>query len=87
MFFCATLFQNRHGWRRFHAVTSLLANLQPKNVQGCSFFGEDGIVQEYASLHILELQVFLTKNSRLFGTTDILSVRDVLPNGKTRVFR
>ena len=67
-----------------------------QNGQGCIFFdvsagnfrsGTDGIVQEYASLHILELQVFLTKNSRLFGTTDILSVRDVLPNGKTRVFR
>ncbi|MGI5098930.1 hypothetical protein E4N70_09040 [Treponema vincentii] len=33
--------QYRHGWRWFYAVASLLANLQPKNVQGCTFLGED----------------------------------------------
>ena len=33
----------------------------------------DAIVQECASLHILELRVFLPKNSFLLGNTDILS--------------
>ena len=35
--------------------------------------GTDAIVQECASLHILELRVFLPKNSFLLGNTDILS--------------
>lgn len=36
------MYQKRHGRRWFYAVTSLLANLQPKNVHGCTFLGEDG---------------------------------------------
>ena len=36
--------------------------------------GTDAIVQECASLHILELPVFLPKNWLLLETTDILSV-------------
>ena len=35
--------------------------------------GTDAIVQECAYLHILELRVFLPKNSFLLGNTDILS--------------
>ena len=31
-------------------------------------------VQKHTTLHILEQKVFLTKNSLLFGTVDILSV-------------
>ena len=33
--------QNRHGWGWFQEVTSLLANLQPTNVHGCTFVGGD----------------------------------------------
>ncbi|WP_256481829.1 hypothetical protein [Treponema sp. OMZ 305] len=36
------MYQKRHGRRWFYAVTSLLANLQLKNVHGCTFLGEDG---------------------------------------------
>ncbi|EEV19198.1 hypothetical protein TREVI0001_0091 [Treponema vincentii ATCC 35580] len=30
------MYQKRHGRRWFYAVTSLLANLQPKNVHECT---------------------------------------------------
>jgi len=32
----------RAGCPWFYAATSLPANLQPKNVHGCTFLGEDG---------------------------------------------
>ena len=36
------VFQDGQGCPWFHAATSLPANLQPKNVRGCTFLGEDG---------------------------------------------
>ena len=35
------VFQDGQGCPWFRAATSLPANLQPKNVQGCTFLGED----------------------------------------------
>ena len=38
-FWKSSTYQNGHGCPWFKTVTSLLANWQPKNVQGCTFLG------------------------------------------------
>ena len=85
------LFQDGQGCPWFRAATSLPANLQPKNVQGCTFLGEDvrGSTQKRRFVLCTNLVVRTPKDGRGMSQKQVLeqnlSSTDV--HGRTSVER
>ena len=85
------VFQDGQGCPWFRAATSLPANLQPKNVQGCTFLGEDvrGATQKRRFVLCTNLVVRTPKDGRGISQKQVLeqnlSSTDV--HGRTSVER
>ena len=68
------VFQDGQGCPWFRAATSLPANLQPKNVQGCIFLGEDvrGSTQKRRFVLCTNLVVRTPKDGRGISQKQVL---------------
>ena len=83
----SSTYQNGHGcpWRKSATSLDVRLNSQLKNIQGCIFFNVPAVLFCLTPcICTIYLQKSISEAARM---PLVLSSSDVLPHGKTRVFR